>query len=190
MDPKEKNPVETIEEVIEKKDDEKTVEELEAEAKALEEENKKLKAEKETNEIRQNQLRRLEKAKEKNQSLKQIQETVVEKSNDVDVRDLLTLSKLDIQEDSDKAKILKRYKDAGLIASYAEGLDSVGIKAEFDAIDAKNTAQTIIDENADDETALMTKKEIIKRYQTTGEVPNDPKLQEVIAQENLKNMGF
>jgi hypothetical protein len=168
----------------------KTAAELAAEAKALEEENKALKSQKSEEELIRNQERRLEKAKQENELLKGSQETEVLKSNEVDTRDLITLSKNDIPEGSEKAKILQKYKDAKLISDFASGLDHVGIKAEFDALDAKNTAHTIIDENADQETQMMTTKEVIKRFQATGEIPKDPKLQDAIAKDNLKRMGL
>jgi hypothetical protein len=186
MSEQETKPEVTQEEVIEKTDDQKTYEELEAEAKSLEEQNKKLKEDKESDDIKFNQLRRLQKAREKNQALSQKEEPVV--SHDIETRDLLTLSKTDIQEDSDEAKILKQYKDAGLIKSYAEGLEDVGIKAKIEALKAKNNAHAIIDENADEETKLVSRKEAIRRFQTTGEIPTDPKLLQELARENLKGI--
>lgn len=184
----------TTEEVVattdEKKDEDKTVEELKAEAEALEKELKELKGSKEQDELRQNQLRRLQKVREKKESLLSQTEERPQKTEDVEVRDLLTLSKQEIPEDSDKAEVLKRYKDAGLIKSYAEGLESVAVKAEFDAIDAKNNAKAIIDENSDEETRLKSTKEVIRQYQASGEIPQDPKLQSALARENLKSMGF
>lgn len=184
----------TTEEVVattdEKKDEDKTVEELKAEAEALEKELKELKGSKEQDELKQNQLRRLQKAREKKEALLSQPEEKPQKTEDVDVRDLLTLSKQEIPEDSDKAAVLKRYKDAGLIKSYAEGLESVAVKAEFDAIDARANAKAIIDENSDEETRLKSTKEVIRQYQTSGEIPQDPKLQAALAKENLKSMGF
>lgn len=185
----------TTEEVVatttEKADEEKTVEELKAEAEALEQELKALKEQKGEDEVKQNQLRRLQKAREKKEALLNSQpEEKPTKTDEVDVRDLLTLSKQDIPEDSEQAKVLKRYKDAGIIKSYAEGLEHVGVKAELDAINARNNAKAIIDENADEETRLKSTKEIIKQYQTTGEIPTDQKLQAELARENLKSMGL
>lgn len=185
----------TTEEVVatttEKADEEKTVEELKAEAEALEQELKALKEQKGEDEVKQNQLRRLQKAREKKEALLNSQpEEKQQKTDEVDVRDLLTLSKQDIPEDSEQAKVLKRYKDAGIIKSYAEGLEHVGVKAELDAINARNNAKAIIDENADEETRLKSTKEVIKQYQTSGEIPQDPKLQAELARENLKSMGL
>lgn len=172
-----------------KVEDTRTTEEIEAEAKALEEENKRLREEKEKEEIRKNQERRLEKAREKNAELKG-ETTTTTTGEKVDTRDLITLSKLDIAEDSDKAKVLEKYKKAGLISSYAEGLENVAIKAEFAEIDSKNNATAVIDENDSDETVQKTKKEVVSSYKRTGNVPQDPKKQKAIADANLSEMGL
>ena len=168
-----------------------TVEEIEAEAKALEGEIRELKKLKEVDELRFNQTRRLEKAKEKLDELRQPQkpfENRQDKQN-VDVRDLITLGKIDLSEDSEEAKILEKYKNAGIITDYKSGLENVAIKAEFEAIKAKNNASIIIDEN-DTDGYIKSKKEIISQYRKSGEVPADPKIQKDIALDNLKEMGL
>lgn len=199
MEDKEKK----VEEVIEKKDEtivepkkdnEKTAEELKAEAEALEAEIKELKekGQKEKgqeDEYKNNQLIRLEKARAKKEALLETREDI--KSDTVDTRDLITLAKLDIAEDSEKAKILAKYKTAGLINSYSEGLNNIAIKAEFQALDEVNTAKTVIDENnKNSEGYLKTTKEIVNGYRTSGEVPEDPKARDIIAEDNLKKMGL
>lgn len=187
-----------VEEVIEKKDetivepkkdDEKTAEELKAEAEALEAEIKELKEKGQADEYKNNQLIRLEKARAKKEALLETKEDT--KSDTVDTRDLITLAKLDIAEDSEKAKILAKYKTAGLINSYSEGLNNIAIKAEFQALDEVNTAKTVIDENnKNSEGYLKTTKEIVNGYRTSGEVPEDPKARDLIAEDNLKKMGL
>lgn len=187
-----------VEEVIEKKDEtivepkkdnEKTAEELKAEAEALEAEIKELKEKGQADEYKNNQLIRLEKARAKKEALLETKEDT--KSDTVDTRDLITLAKLDIAEDSEKAKILAKYKTAGLINSYSEGLNNIAIKAEFQALDEVNTAKTVIDENnKNSEGYLKTTKEIVNGYRTSGEVPEDPKARDVIAEDNLKKMGL
>lgn len=179
-----------------KKDEEKSAEELKAEAEALEKENKELSGKDDKDdkkdtpeEYRNNQLIRLQKAREKKESLLAAKESD-KKDDDVDTRDLITLGKNDISEDSEKAKILAKYKKGGIIKSYAEGLENIAIKAEFDAIDAKTKAKSVIDENDTDEVKVKTTKEVINSYRNTGEVPNDPKLVKAIADDNLKNMGI
>ncbi len=173
-----------------KDDTEKTAEELKAEAEALEAEVKELKEKGQTDEYKTNQLIRLEKARAKKEALLEATKEV-KKSDEVDTRDLITLAKLDIQEDSDKAKILAKYKNAGLINSYSEGLNNIAIKAEFEALDAENTAKTVIDENnKNSEGYIKTSKEIVNGYRTSGEVPADPKAQEIIAEDSLKRMGL
>lgn len=187
-----------VEEVIEKKDEtivepkkdnEKTAEELKAEAEALEAEIKELKEKGQGDEYKNNQLIRLEKARAKKEALLETKEDT--KSDTVDTRDLITLAKLDIAEDSEKAKILAKYKTAGLINNYTEGLNNIAIKAEFQALDEVNTAKTVIDENnKNSEGYLKTTKEIVNGYRTSGEVPEDPKARDIIAEDNLKKMGI
>ena len=173
-----------------KADTEKTAEELKAEAEALEAEVKELKEKGQNDEYKNNQLIRLEKARAKKEALLEATKEV-KKSDEVDTRDLITLAKLDIAEDSEKAKILAKYKNAGLINSYTEGLNNIAIKAEFEAIDAENTAKTVIDENnKNSEGYIKTSKEVVNSYRTSGEVPADPKAQEIIAEDSLKRMGI
>lgn len=182
--------VEVEDEKIETKaDGEKTAEELKAEAEALEAEIKELKEKGQADEYKNNQLIRLEKARAKKEALLETKEDT--KSDTVDTRDLITLAKLDIAEDSEKAKILAKYKTAGLINSYSEGLNNIAIKAEFQALDEVNTAKTVIDENnKNSEGYLKTTKEIVNGYRTSGEVPEDPKARDIIAEDNLKKMGL
>lgn len=173
-----------------KEEEAASVEEIEAEAKALESEIRELKKLKELDELRFNQTRRLEKAKEKLEELRQPPKTLERKhDNQVDVRDLITLGKLDLAEDSDEAKVLEKYRKAGIISDYKSGLENVAIKAEFEAIKAKNDASIIIDEN-DTDSYIKSKKEIISQYRKSGEVPADPKIQKDIALDNLKEMGL
>jgi TolA-binding protein len=187
-----------VEEVIEKKDEtivepkkdnEKTAEELKAEAEALEAEIKELKEKGQGDEYKNNQLIRLEKARAKKEALLGTKE-VDKKTDDVDTRDLIILAKHDIGEDSEKAKILAKYKAGGLIKDYSEGLNHIAIKAEFEALDAVNNAKTVIDENDTDEVKVKTTKEVINSYRNSGEVPSDVKLQKAIAEDNLKTMGI
>lgn len=182
--------VEVEDEKIETKaDGEKTAEELKAEAEALEAEIKELKEKGQADEYKNNQLIRLEKARAKKEALLETKEDT--KSDTVDTRDLIILAKLDIAEDSEKAKILAKYKTAGLINSYSEGLNNIAIKAEFQALDEVNTAKTVIDENnKNSEGYLKTTKEIVNGYRTSGEVPEDPKARDIIAEDNLKKMGL
>lgn len=194
MENEEKKVVEVKEEAKEetkaKTDTEKTAEELKAEAEALEAEIKKLKEKGQGDEYKNNQLIRLEKARAKKEALLETSKDD-KKSDTVDTRDLITLAKLDIAEDSEKAKILAKYKTAGLINSYSEGLNNIAIKAEFQALDEVNTAKTVIDENnKNSEGYLKTTKEIVNGYRTSGEVPEDPKARDIIAEDNLKKMGL
>lgn len=190
VDVKDETKDESKDETKAKADTEKTAEELKAEAEALEAEVKELKEKGQNDEYKTNQLIRLEKARAKKEALLEATKEV-KKSDEVDTRDLITLAKLDIQEDSEKAKILAKYKNAGLINNYSEGLNNIAIKAEFEALDAENTAKTVIDENnKNSEGYIKTSKEIVNGYRTSGEVPADPKAQEIIAEDSLKRMGL
>jgi len=179
-----------------KPDSEKTVDELKAEAEAAE---AALKAAKDAKggeteeEIKANYLRRAEKAREKlaklgNEDGKPT--TEARKDGDIDTRDLITLGKHDIAEDSEEAKILAKYKAGGIIESYAKGLEHPGVKAELEALKAKSNAQTVANENDSDEVRLKTKKEAVNAYRASGEVPTDPEIQKAIVDDNLKQMNL
>ena len=171
-----------------KDDSEKTYEELKAEAEAAELKVKEFKKDEVTDEEkRQNMIIRRNKALEKSKPSDDLEK---DKSDSVDTRDLITLGKHDIAEDSEKAKILEKYKKGGLIKTFAEGLEHLGIKAEFDAVDAKNKAKNVIDENDTDDVKVKTTKEIINGYRNSGVVPTDKKAQKAIAEDNLKQMGI
>lgn len=174
---------------IEKSDDEKTVEELKAEAEEAESGYKSKRdatpSDKEA-EVKANYIRRRDKALEKAAKFS----NEPEKTQEIDTRDLIVLSKQSLSEDSEKAEILKKYKSGGLIKSYEEGLTHPGVLAEFEAFDAKNTAKAVIDENDGDDVIVETTKQAVNRYKNSGAVPEDPKLQKAIADENLKSMGF
>lgn len=176
-----------VEEPKVKDDSEKTYEELKAEAEAAEIKAKESKNVETDEQKRQNMIIR------RNKALGITTEPKVDapKSNDdLDTRDLITLGKHDIAENSDKAKILEKYKKGGLIKNYAEGLENLGVKAEFDALDAKNSAKTVIDENDTDDVKVKTTKEIISSYRNSGTVPTDKKAIKAIAEDNLKQMGI
>lgn len=173
----------------------KTAEEIEAEAEAVEAEIARIEKEKKDGKKSQDQSKRLEKAKTRLAQLKGEPEGgegegEAAKVDALDTRDLITLGKHDLAEDSEKAKILAKYKKGGLIKNYAEGLTHPGVKAEFDALDAKGKAKSVINENDSDDVKLKTEQEVIAQYRASGEVPTDPKLQKKIAEANLKEMGM
>lgn len=167
-------------------------EELKAKAEALEAENKELKSQKESEEYKNNQLIRFQKAQEKNQALKSdIKPVAQEKPKEnIAVEDLVYLEVNGISKDSEEAKILAKYKQAGLITDYKTGASSVAIKAELDAIKASSNAETVIDENSGDESYVRTSKEIYEAYKSSGKGPEDPKARKIVANKNLENMGF
>lgn len=180
---------EVIESEVEKINDDslKTYEELKAEAESAEAKLKELKKEETDEEKRHNMIVRRNKAIEKTEVSKPI---VVVSNDDLETRDLITLVKNDIAEDSEKAKILEKYKKGGLITSYADGLKHTGILAEFNALEANKSAKNVIDENDTDDVKIRTTKEVINNYRNDGQVPSDVKLQKAIAEDNLKKMGI
>lgn len=167
---------------------EPTVEELKAEAERLEAELKeeKSKGKEKDDELRQNMQRRIDKANEKLAKVRnqQSQEGVL------DTEDLITLRMKGISKDSEQAKVLEKYRKGGLISSYEEGLVHPGVKAELEAIIARETAETVIDENADEETRVRTDREVVEDYRRTGKVPSDQGKQKAIVDANLKSMGL
>lgn len=174
-----------IEEPKVKDDSEKTYEELKAEAEAAEIKAKESKNVETDEQKRQNMIIRRNKALGIEPKV-----DAPKDENGVDTRDLITLGKHDIAENSEKAKILEKYKKGGLIKTYADGLENLGVKAEFDALDAKNSAKTVIDENDTDEVKVKTTKEIVNSYRNSGTVPSDKKAIKAIADDNLKQMGL
>jgi hypothetical protein len=169
----------------EKKDEDKTAEELAAEAEAIEAELKN-KVKQTPEQIRENQFKRLQKAREKQSLLNNEPE---DKKSEIAVEDLVTLEVQGIEKNSDKAKLLKRYVDAGLVSNYKEALNHVGVKAELEALNASSNAKTVVDENDTAENQLKTKKEVIASYRASGEVPEDPELRKALAEDNLSKMS-
>jgi len=98
------------------------------------------------------------------------------------------MAKNDIEIGSDEQKLLQARIDQGVIKSYAEGLQHVGVSAELGAIKAKRTAETVIDENADADTQLKTKKEIVAQARTSGEIPEDKEGKAALVEDNLSRM--
>lgn len=171
-----------------KSDDEKSYEELKAEAEAAERSYKEVRGDTKDDEVRSNMIVRRDKALAK---AAKFGENRVEKApQNLDVRDLVTLSKADISEGSEQARILEKYKRGGIIKDFAEGLKHPAIRAEFDVLAAANKTQSVISENDSDETRLRTTKEIVSAYKVSGEVPADPKAREAIVAANLKEMGL
>lgn len=164
-----------------------TTEEITAHAEKLEEQVKT--AKKQTpDEIRNNQIARAKKAQEKAFSPNNAPSEVT-KSNDIAQADILTLAKSNFELGSPEQILLQQRIDQGVIKSYAEGLQHVGVKAEIEAIQAKTSAKTVINENDDPETKLKTKKEAIAHARATGEVPEDPTLRQALVEDNIANMS-
>lgn len=169
-----------------------TTEEITAHAEKLEAQVKESK--KQTpDQIRENQIARAKKAQEKAFSKDNDQttapETKTEKKSEIAQADILTLAKQDFDIGSEEQTLLQKRVEQGVIATYAEGLTNVGVKAELAAIAEKNTAKTVIDENDDPETQLKTKQEAVAAAKASGEYPDDPELQKAIVDDNLNNMS-
>lgn len=178
-----------------KSDADKTYEELKAEAEAAEVAYKNAKGGISEDELKANMIRRRDKANERLTKIKNGDVDDDDKPNnsrkpEIAVEDLVTLEVKGIDKNSEQAKILKRYVDAGIVKTYKEGLTHVAVKAELDALNADKDAKTVIDENDTPENQLKTKKEVIAGYKASGEVPKDPKLVKAIAEENLKDMSL
>jgi hypothetical protein len=168
-----------------KPDEEKTAEELAAEAEAIEAEIKAGK--KQTpDEIKANQLQRLKNAREKREAMTNGVQT--DKSSEFAVEDLVTLEVKGIDKNSDEAKLLKRYVDAGIVKTFKEAYNHVGVKAELEALAASKNAATVIDEN-DTEAVLKTKKEAIAQARASGEVPEDPEMRKALVEDNISRMS-
>lgn len=175
-----------------KPDSEKTVEELKAEAEAAEAAYKAARGGVSEEELKANMIRRKEKAQEKLARLKEEEEEDPKprKAPEIAVEDLVTLEVKGIDKNSDEAKILKRYVDAGIVGNYKEAFNHVAVKAELEALGATRKAKAVIDENDTEDVQLKSKKEIVDSYKRSGEVPTDKKAQEAIAKSNLKEMGL
>lgn len=179
------------EDKTQKTDDQKSVDELKAEAEAAEAKFKAARGTENEEELKANYIRRKEKAEEKLARLKEDDdEKTTQKKGEISTRDLITLGKTDYAEDSDEAKVLQRYVEAGIVKNYAEGLTHVGVKAELEALKTSKTAKSVIDENDTEEVKLNTTKEVIANYESNGEIPTDPRMQKEIAKHNLQKMGL
>lgn len=180
--------VEDTPEVTEKPDAEKSLEELETEAKEAENLYKQERDTSKEDEIRANMIRRRDKAIAKNARLHQ---PAVAETDDIAVRDLITLGKADILENSEKAKVLEKYKRAGIITDYATGLSHHAIQAEFAQLENQAKAEAVINENnASDDARYRTVREAINEHKLNGTIPEDPKLRQAMVDESLKEMGI
>lgn len=144
--------------------------------------------------IRENQVKRLKNAQEKvfNQNTAPESPAATpasEKKNEVAQGDILTLAEHKFKLGSEEQTLLQKRVEQGVIANYEEGFTHAGVKAELAAIAEKNTAKTVIDENDDPETQLKTKKEAIAAARASGDIPDDPALQQAIVEDNLNNMS-
>lgn len=176
-------------------DKEQTLEEIKAEAERLEAENKTLKAavvETDEETIKKDQLRRLEKAREKNAALKShVPKEALEPKVEIAVDDLITLREQGFAKDSDEAKLLRQFREAGLIDDYQTGLNDVAVKAKLEAIKQSRTAASVLDENGSPSGGFgNTAKDAIRRYKSTGEVPTEPTNLDAVAKNNLSEMSL
>lgn len=189
VDPKPTDPTSTdLKPLTDAEMESMTTEEITAHAEKLEEQVKA--AKKQTpDEIRANQIKRAKNAQEKVFNNSNTAPSEVSKSGEIAQADILTLAKSDFEIGSPEQILLQQRVDQGVIKTYAEGLQHVGVKAELDAIVAKNSAKTVIDENDSPETKLKTKKEAIAHARATGEVPEDPALRQALVEDNISNMS-
>lgn len=168
-----------------------TVEDVMEYSKALEAEHKTSMTDKDR-QILNDRLNKIEKLKSKEETSQKTEteptteETVAQ---DIDVRDLVTLGKFDINEDSEEALVLKQFKDAGLIKDYKSGIEDVAVKAKLEAIKADRIATEEVDKNSDEEAILSTKNDIIKNYQETGDEPESDYEKEAVVESMLDDLG-
>jgi len=173
----------------EKSDDEKTADEIEAEAKELE---KAAKAKKEEKDLspeakeakkKSDQLIRRDKAKA-------ALEGDAEKPKEIAIDDSILLGVKEIDPESETAKVLQKYVEAGIVKNYKEGLGHPGVMGELNKIKEDEDAKTVIDENDSEDAKLATKKERVANYRASGDVPSDVDQQKEIADANLEEMGL
>ena len=140
--------------------------------------------------IKANQIARAKKVQERaNSTTTAPEETAAaQKPKDVSTADVLTMAKNGIELGSPEQLLLESRMKQGVISNYSEGLEHVGVSAELKSITDKRTAESIIDENADAETQLKSKKEIIAQSRLTGEIPTDKDSRDALVEENLSRM--
>lgn len=169
----------------------KTADEIEAEAKVLEAELAELEgktppAVAPEDKKLADQTKRKQIAQDKIDAIKNSKGDVPEIS--IDDRDAMLLE--GIKPNSDKAKILLSYVNAGKCANIDEALKHVGAKAEIEALEAVDNAKHVIDENDTEEVQLKTKKEAVAAYKKSGEFPDDPEMRKAITESNLADMDL
>lgn len=145
--------------------------------------------------IRDNQIKRAKKAQERAFSKEDDTTTMPDnqpeaKSNEIAQADLLTLGRTEFEIGSEEQVLLQERIDQGVIKTYSEGLNEhVGVMAEIAKLTEAKTAAAVIDENDPDDVKLRTKKEAVANAKATGEIPDDPAIQEAIVEDNLSNMS-
>jgi hypothetical protein len=144
-------------------------------------------------EIRANQVQRLKNAQETGTPVTtapaEVETAPAAKLKEVTTADVLTMAKNSLELGSPEQVLLQKRIEQGVIKNYAEGIEThVGVMAEISQIVAKNNAESVIDENADAETQLQTKKEIVAQSRVSGEVPEDKDSREAVVEDNLSRM--
>ena len=109
-------------------------------------------------------------------------------TTEVDVDDIITLREQKFSKDSDEAKILKQFKDAGLITDYQSGLEDVAVKAKLEAIKVTKDAEHEIDRNSDEDAKLQTKNTIYDNHKATGKEPETDYEKQVIVDKMLDTL--
>jgi hypothetical protein len=164
-----------------------STEEITAHAEKLEEQVKNRKQQT-PDQIRENQVRRLQKVQERAFE-KNDTTTAPEAKKEIAQADLLTLGKTDFELGSKEQQVLQWYVENGKVASYKEAMNHPAVKAELEAIKAEGNAAAVIDENDPDDVKLRTKKEAIANARATGEVPEDPELRKALVEDNISRMS-
>jgi len=171
------------------KAEEITVDDVKAYSEELEAQNKTSLDEK-AEQILNDRLGKIDKLRAKAQkTVEEPKKEEAPKLSETDVDDLITLREQGFDKDSEEAKILAQYKEAGLIEDYKSGLNDPGVKAKLDAIKAEREAAAEADKNADEDAILQTKQTILNEYQEKGEEPTDEYSKQVIVEKELEQIA-
>lgn len=100
----------------------------------------------------------------------------------------LKTKKSEFPENSEAFKKIEEYREKGLITSFDEYENNVGLKAELEDIKSKQEAQNVIDANEDDSKLLQTKNDIYEANR--GKEPQDDYSKKIVAEKGLENEGF
>lgn len=157
-------------------------EEIKAKSEAVEASLKDLKGNDDVKKL--NQIKRYKKAVAKKQGLLNVD---VPNTTSLGISDMKALIKADIDEDSEKFKVLESYVKAGIVKSFKEGLSDAGVLGKFAAIDEATKTQAEIERQNDlDEENLFA--DTFNDFDTKGVVPTDKSELDQLAKRNVEKL--